>query len=704
MEADFSGYATVYDVPCSDGRTISKGAFDSYDKKRLPLVWQHFHDSPMNVLGHVDLEAREDGIYVKGYFNDTDGAIETKKLVKHGDINALSIFANQLVQKGGRVLSGALREVSLVLSGANPGAVIDNVSLQHSDGSVSDSQDEAVIYSGLCLEHADTEEGATVAEDTTNTDTDDEKTSEETVQDILDTLTPKQASVVYGLLGEALGVSEDDSDDTEDTTSETDTSGTADATVDKNQDETKQHSSEEVKNPNTSAEDDSKEDSKDDSKDDNLAHSAKGTDNIMTHNIFEQNGEDTKASKGYTLSHSQMNEIFSDALKTGAKSLKETILAHAGNYGIDNIDVLFPDARSLTTSPDFISRRMEWVENVLSNTKHSPFSRIKTTQADITANEARAKGYVTGNLKTEEVFSLLKRTTTPTTIYKKQKLDRDDIVDITDFDVVVWLKGEMRLLLDEEIARAILVGDGRSASSDDKIKDPAGANDGAGIRSIANDSELYAHPIVLDTNASVEDQIEAVIRGRSYYKGSGTPTYYTTEGNLTDMLLQKDKIGRRLYDSMDALAAELRVKEIVPVEVMESYPTIFGILVNLTDYTIGADKGGEVNMFDDFDIDYNQQKYLIETRISGALTKPKSAVVFKRNAGTSVTPTSPSFNGSTNTITFPTIAGVEYSVDGVVKTGTLVITKDTEVLAHATSGYYIPSGTTSNWTFTYSAA
>lgn len=645
-EPDFSGYATRNGLKCSDGRTIMSDAFKHNDKTRVPLVWQHQHNEPSNVLGHALLENRKDGVYAYAFFNDTENAQSAKSSVRHGDITALSIYANNLSQSGKNVLHGDIREVSLVLSGANPGALIDNVNLMHGD-SVEVLDDEAVIFTGLTLEHAGTEsEGEDVAtEEETKTENKDEG---KTVKDVFDSLTEEQKNVVYYMIGEAIEDSEDDDDDSAEHSDNSDSSAI-------------------------------------------LQHIQEGFD-TMTRNVFE-NGTNAGGNEKNTLSHDQLSAILTDAAKIG--SLGDSMLAHAGDYGIDDIDTLFPDAKAIQNSPELISRRMEWVSEVLTKTKHSPFSRIKTVVADITAEEARARGYVKGNLKKNEVIKLLKRKTEPTTIYKKQKLDRDDILDITDLDVVAWLKGEMRLMLDEELARAILLGDGREASDDDKIDEDR-------IRPIATDDDMYSHQVALASNASVEDRLEALIRARSNYKGSGQPTFFTTLPFLTDVLLHKDKVGRRIYETTSAIASALMVDKIVPVEAMEQDNEVVGIFVNLSDYTVGADKGGAVSMFDDFDIDYNQNKYLMETRVSGALTKPKSAVVVRREAGIEVTPTSPSFDGGSNTITIPVTAGVEYLIDSLEQTGDVVIDEDTQVDARPASGYSFPRGTVTNWTFVYS--
>ena len=573
MEYDFGGWATRNNIRCSDGRTILKDAFKHNDGQTVPLVWNHDHNDPLNVLGHALLENRDEGVYAYCTFNDTDAGRNAKALVEHGDVTALSIYANQLKQQGPNVLHGAIREVSLVLAGANPGAFIDSI-IRHGE----ESDEEAIIYTGenLVLKHSQN----TIVNDKNldkvkdnftppSGDKKDEK-SEKTVKDVFDTLNEEQKTVVYALIGQAL-------------------------------DESNQNENNEKE----------------------------GNDN-MKHNVFDQDQKE----KENVLTHADMETIISEGKRYG--SLKDSFLAHTAQYGIDHIDYLFPDAKNVTNQPDFIKRDDSYVQKVLRGVHHTPFSRIKSTHANITADEARAKGYIKGHLKKEEVFTLLKRTTTPTTIYKKQKMDRDDIIDITDFDVVAYIKAEMRMMLDEEIARAILVGDGRSTSSDDKIPE-------TNIRPIAKDEDLYTikAPVAVAKDAT-EDAIakafiRTVIKSRKEYKGSGSPTLFTTEDMLTNCLLLEDNNGRIIYDSVDKLATTLRVKEIVPVEVMEGVTRtvssknlpLMAILVNLNDYYVGADKGGAINMFDDFDIDYNQEKYLIETRISGALVKPYSAIAFE---------------------------------------------------------------------------
>jgi hypothetical protein len=674
MEADFSGYATKAGLKCSDGRTIMPDAFAHQDKLKVPLVWQHGHNEPTNVLGHAILEARKDGVYAYGFFNDTATGKSAKTLVQHQDITMLSIYANNLVERAKNVLHGAIREVSLVLSGANPGALIDNVSLAHSDGEVETLEDEAIIYTGLTLEHAEassdnSDDNVEHAEDSSD-DSDDES-----VQDVYDTFTDKQKEVVHFMIGAAL----EDSDEKSDDAKHSDDS-------DDNDDDSNDESVDSVTHS-----DDSTDDNADDNSDNegDLNHKEGSTD--MTRNVFEQNGAPQESP---TLSHDQLKTIVTDAQKLG--SFKEAFLAHAATYGITDIDILFPDAKTVTSQPDLIARRTEWVKSVIDGAKHSPFSRIKSLAADLTADEARAKGYVKGNLKKDEVIKLLKRVTTPTTVYKKQKLDRDDIIDITDLDVVAWLKWEMRFMLEEELARAILIGDGREPDDDDKIDEDK-------LRPIAWDNEMYSHPVTVPSNISPDGIIESVLRARKFYKGTGTPSFYTTDDILTDMILIKDKMGRRLYNTETELAAALRVSQIVVVEVMENTPDLLGVIVNMSDYTVGADKGGTLSMFDDFDIDYNQYKYLMETRISGALTKPKSAVVVKRTSGTTVTPLAPSFNEDTNTITIPAVTGVTYFINESPVTGDVVITETTDVESAPNAGYSFPHNTDADWTYAYTA-
>lgn len=554
---DFSGWATKNNLRCSDGRTILKDAFKHNDGQTVPLVWNHQHNDPLNVLGHALLENRESGVYAYCTFNNTEAGKNAKMLVEHGDVTALSIYANQLKQKGGNVEHGVIREVSLVLAGANPGAFIDSI-LRHGEA----SDEEGVIYTGETLElfHAD--------ENKENVKEEDNQVKDKTVQEVVDSMTEEQRNVMYALVGQVL------------------------------EGQNVEHS-----NINNGGEDE------------------------MKHNVFDN--ENVKENKD-ELTHAEMEEILRDGKRYG--SLRESCLQH-GITNIDTAGYLFPEYKNMNREPEFIQRDMGWVGKVMAGVHRTPFSRIKSLQADITADEARALGYIKGNLKKEEVFTLLKRTTDPQTVYKKQKLHRDDVLDITDFDVVAFIKKEMRMMLEEEIARAILVGDGRLSSSDDKISD-------SHIRSIANDDELYVvhHAVVASAQteeAKAKAFIREALRARKDYKGSGEPTLFCSESALTEMLLLEDNNGRIIYDSVAKLATAMRVKEIVTVPVMEGAKNaagtknVLGIIVNLRDYNVGADKGGAVSMFEDFDIDYNAQKYLIETRCSGALTKPYSAIVLE---------------------------------------------------------------------------
>jgi HK97 family phage prohead protease len=674
MEPDFGGYVTKAGLKCTDGRTITPQAFQHMDKMTVPLVWQHGHDSPTNVLGHVTLEARPDGVYGRGYFNNTAQGATAKALVQHKDIDKLSIYANQLVEKAKQVLHGMIREVSLVLAGANPGAFIDQVSVQHSDdpNDVTVLADEAVIHTGLLLDmvHEDDEGGSGG-----NTKPVDNKTLEEvlahaglTIQDVYNQMTDQQKNVLHYMVGVAL---------------------------------------EGAANGGTAAQSDQKTEG-------DLEHK-EGTEGEMTHNVFDQT---TKVNGGapadkHVLTHDAVKEIVEDAKRDG--SLKHAVERYALKHGIENIDTLFPDAKSVDPTPQLDSRRMEWVGGVLNGVKHPPFSRIKSRVADLTLDDARAKGYVKGSFKKEEFFAVTQRTTAPTTVYKKQSLDRDDIVDITDFDVVVWLKAEMRMMLNEELARAILIGDGRDVGDEDKIKDPVGAQDGIGIRSIANDHELYAATVNVnlgDASSSAQEFIDEVVRSRRLYKGSGAPTLYTTDAYLSDMLLLKDTLGRRLYNSQADLEAALRVAGIVIVEPLENDPTLIGILVNLSDYSMGTDRGGEINLFDDFDIDYNKFKYLMETRCSGALTTIRSAIIYRTTTGTNVlvAPNDPTFVPATGVVTIPSQTGVVYKnadTNATLTAGaqTALAEGDTlNVLAVPASGYYFENNIDDEWSFTRPAA
>jgi len=698
MKYDFSGWATRNGLQCSDGRTIMRDAFKDNDGQVVPLVWNHQHNEPYNVLGHALLENRDEGVYAYCAFNDTEQGNNARELVEHGDVSALSIYANRLKQNGGNVLHGAIREVSLVLAGANPGAYIDTV-LTHGDG----SDDSAVIYTGepLHLAHADDEDeeeeddGRTIA-DVINEMTDKQRevvmslflmvasgqdisgdsvahadADGETVDDVFKTLTKEQQEVVLGILGKILNEREGEDDmahsDIYDELGdvlesldddqfdiivpflETFTSDGLSHADDDIDDEALDAAFESLTDDQRDVILDVIEDltSDDDDEDYEDYEDYEEDSDDMKHNVF-----DATEGSANVLSHSDMQTIFADAKRCG--SLRDAVLQHmedgvlshvdttgmdiaTGNqsYGFNDPDMLFPDYKSLNNPPEWIKRDTDWVSIVMNGVHHTPFSRIKSMYANITEDEARAKGYIKGKQKKEEVFTTLKRTTDPQTIYKKQKLDRDDVVDITDFDVVAWIKAEMRVMLDEEIARAILIGDGRNSDSDDKIQE-------AHVRPIATDVPLFNIKVNVDETAAetASDKakifIDSVIRARKNYKGSGNPTLFTTEDQLTECLLIEDGIGHKIYKSVAELATTLRVSRIVTVEVMENQKVdgkdLMGIIVNLADYNVGADKGGAISMFDDFDIDYNQQKYLIETRISGALTKPYSAMTILRGA------------------------------------------------------------------------
>ena len=602
---DFSGYATKVGIKCSDGRTILQDAFAHCDGKKVPLVYQHLHNDPKNVLGHAVLENRPDGVYAYCSLNNTEAGKTAKALVQHGDISALSIYANSLVQKSSNVIHGVIREVSLVLSGANPEAYIDNLAFEHSDGSITTDESEAFICAGAIIH-----DGIEIPEVSDNQDSSEESIShaddkkdpedQKTVGEVFDTLNEEQKTVVYTMIAQALETQDGEDEEKED-----------------------------VKHSNIKGDETMKKNIFDK---DSAATEVKGLTRADLRTIFNDARQSQSTLKNAFLAHGY--ESISDALADYEH--QDEVLAHAATYGIDNIGYLFPDARTTTNTPQFIKRDTEWVSKVFGAAKHVPFSRIKTVLADITADEARARGYIKGNEKADEVITLLKRTTDPQTVYKKQKLDRDDIIDITDFDVVVWLRMEMRMMLEEEIARAQLVGDGRLSSSDDKIKEDK-------IRPIATDDAIYTIEIQIPEAATTAQMIDEIIKGRKQYKGTGTPAFYTTPDINGDMLLLKDTTGRRLYNTEADLAAGIRASEIIEVPVMENKVIVLtpatttavglqkrlvGISVNMTDYSLGADKGGSISMFDDFDIDFNQFKYLIETRCSGALTMPHSAIAY----------------------------------------------------------------------------
>lgn len=599
---DFSGWATKINILCADGRTIREGAFKEQDGMTVPLVYQHQHNDPANVLGHALLEYRPgEGMYCYASCNKNPKSQMVKEAVAHKDLTAFSIYANQLEQNGGDVVHGRIREVSVVLAGANDGAVIEHPILAHSGETL---EDEAIIYEnvvGLEMFHADendSKEDKPVADEKKPAAADE---SEETVADVLETLNDKQKKVVMYLIGKAI----------EDNGSEA------------------QHSDVEESEENSNEEE-----------------------NTLTHNVFDQNEEPSGAT---FLSHDDMRALFEDAKRCGSlreaihNKFEDGVIVHSidttgmttatghKNYAVNDMDMLFPEYRNLNNPPEFISRRMEWVSAVMNGVHHTPFSRIKSMYADITEDAARAKGYIKGNQKKTEVFTTLKRTTDPQTVYKFQKMDRDDVLDITDFDVVAWIRAEMRMMLEEEIARAILIGDGRDSDAEDKISEDH-------IRPIASDVGLFNVKVNVTTEhgstpaEKAKAAIDAIIRSRKKYKGSGNPTLYTTDDFISECLLLEDGINHKLYKSVDELATTLRVKNIVAVEPMEGKEVTYkigdstytkpliGVIVNLADYNVGADKGGQVNNFDDFDIEFNRYRYLIETRFSGALVKPFSAM------------------------------------------------------------------------------
>lgn len=603
MGYDFSGYATKNDLTCGDGRIIRKDAFKDCDGKTVPLVWHHIHNDPMNVLGHADLENRDDGVYAYCSFNDTPQGQNAKTLVQHGDVTSMSIYANRLKQQGNNVLHGMIREVSLVLAGANPGAVIDPLSIQHDDGFETELEDEAIIYTGeLIHSDYDADEDMAHADSEDDNKEDDVAGKDKTVQDVIDSMTEEQKNVMYYMVGQALENAGDDED--EDAAEHSDNEGDS-----------------------------------------------------MHHNVFDQTDDGTE-----TLSHDAMNEILAEAPRVG--NLKDAFLEH----GIENLEILFPEARAIENTPTWIKRETGWVSAWWGALKKTPFSRIKSRTANITEYEARARGYIKGNQKIEEFFSLAARTTTPTTVYKLQKLDRDDIIDIVDMDVVAWMKSEMRMMLEEELAVATLIGDGRPANDVSKINEQ-------NIRPIYHDDDLYCiHKLVTipasATYVQIADAlIEAALLSRKDYKGAGQPWFVTTNDVLTRMLLAKDEIGHRLYKTEAELATALRVSRILEVPVLEGATrvaqvpgetegstvnetrTLLGLIVNPNDYVVGADKGGAVTMFDDFNLDFNKYEYLIETRCSGALQDPYTAIALETTSTLPFTfgPRSGDFSTATKT-------------------------------------------------------
>lgn len=625
---DCSGWATKANMLCSDGRTIRKNAFEECDGKTVPVVWNHEHNDPNAVLGHAVLENRDNGVYAYISFNNTEAGQNAKTLVQHKDIDRLSIWANKLKQMGGDVIHGVIREVSLVLAGANPGAVIDSV-MAHGDG----SEEEAIIRCGEYIDfddeltHSDegkkgeTEVGTDNKEQKPAAKNDDEKT----VADVFNTLTEEQKTVVYAMIGQALeeaGVNADDEGKTEvkHAASEDDSSDSDETVADVFNTLTDKQKTVVYAMIGQALEDAGVDT-------DDVEHSEEGETDFMKCNVFDK---ETNIQDQEILTHSEFQEIIGEARRRG--SLKDAFLEH----GITDIDTLFPDAQTIDKTPGFIQRDNGWVAGVMAAVHKTPFSRVKSIFADITEDEARAKGYIKGKQKKDEVFKMLKRVTTPVTVYKKQSLDRDDMLDITDFEMIPWLKQEMRMMLDEELARAYLFGDGRSTSAEDKINEQ-------NIRPVWTDDDVYTvkSEIAITKATTAEEKaqafIKACIKSRKAYKGSGNPTMYMSEDMLTDCLLLEDKTGRVIYDTVEKLATRLRVNKIVPVPVMEGLSRIkganthflAGLYVNLTDYNVGTDRGGDVTMFDDFDIDFNKQKYLIETRCSGAMCKPYGAVAIE---------------------------------------------------------------------------
>lgn len=662
--ADFSGYATKAGLKCTDGRIIAPNAFKHMDKMQVPLVWNHGHKDPKNILGHAILEARDGHLYAHGFFNDTESGQTAKALVMHRDVKSLSIYANRLSERqvaaGLMVNHGMVQEVSLVMSRANPGAEIDFVNLRHADGSEEELEDEAIIHSG--------EEFTFVTED----DEFDEEAFDDldlehadgdmTIADVVESMNEAQKNVLYFMVGEA------------------------------------------KKMGSASHSDDNKA----------LTHQ-EGTELNM--NVFENQGG-VEPAKRHAVSKEDVRGIMKNMMETG-RTLRHCVEEYALAHGVTDIDMLFPDAKAIEATPQWDKRRTEWVAGVLSDVSAVPWAKIKSRVADITADEARAKGYITGEFKKEEWFTLSQRTTSPTTIYKKQRLDRDNILDITEFDIVAWIKAEMRLMLEEELAGAILIGDGRAVDDEDKIKDPIGVQDGTGIRSILHDHELYAATLnvnVGDDESSYLEVVEAIMRGSKLRKGTGKGNFYTTQETMVELLLSKDTLGRRHFNSESELALALGVNKVIPVEVMEREEDLLGIIVNLADYTIGTNRGGETTFFDDFNIDYNKFIYLYETRLSGGLTTIRAALIVKKVAAADVlvTPNAPTFVSSTGVITIVATTGVTYhyvNADGTsgsaLSTGAqtaIAAGTSKTVRAVAASGYFLKDNINDEWTFTRDAA
>jgi phage head maturation protease len=688
MEPDFSGWATKANLKCSDGRTIMPDAFAHMDGKQVPLVYQHDRNRLGNVLGYANLKHTAEGVRADGYFNSTTNGQNAKEMVKHGDLKFLSIYANNLIEKAGKnVAHGDIREVSLVLAGANPGAKIDTVNIKHSDGYTEELEDEAIISTGEELFHMDPNQQPPAPSS-------DGSGGGQSVADFWNSLSPDAQDKVAFIVEEAVKNAQEGGDPDGDGDDDTTAQGVVD-------------------DQGNAAHTDTKPGEGD------LSHQ-EGADNTMSRNVFDQSDIKGPQSSPHALSHADTKALFDAARKCGSLSqaIEDYMGAHdeasgyALQHGIEPVDVLFPNFTNLDKTPQFLSRRMEWVDGVLSGTSKTPFSNVRSIVADITMDEARALGYIKGNYKKEEWFAVQKRTTSAATIYKKQKLDRDDIIEITDFDVVAWMKTEMMVMLKEEIARAILIGDGRDVADPDKIQDPMNASSGNGLRSIINEHELYMTNVTVNTNDANSTPLEvreAVLRAFRFYKGSGRPTFYTTIPTVNYLLLAKDQMGRYYWNSEAELASALGVDSIVKVEVMEMIPNLFGIIVNLSDYNVGANKGGEISNFDFFDIDFNQYKYLAETRLSGALTKPKSALVIWSTAAANVqvTPTKPTFVKSTGVVTIPTVTGVVYEnadTNATLTAGAQTALTNGQTLnvrAVAASGYFIEeTGTLATvWSF-----
>jgi HK97 family phage prohead protease len=636
MEPDFSGFVTKANILCSDGKVILPGAFQHQDQAKVPLVWSHGHNDVNNVLGHVILSKRSDGVWGDAYFNTSPAAAAARASVAHHDITQMSIWANALKMSSNKVVHGTIREVSLVLAGANPEARIDPLSIKHQDGSVDDLDDEAIIFTGLdfTIQHSDPK-GTPPMPPAPPTNI--QHSEDPTVADVIAGMTEDQKLaldfVVQTAVEEAIS----------------------------------------------------------------SAGGGGGNDmgNVQHWSPFEGSSDDNV----HVISHDAMVGIIESAKQSG--SLKSAIEAYASDvaHGIENIGMLFPDAVDLDNQPLWITRRNEWVAGVLGSAHKSPFAVVRTRTADLTFDEARAKGYITGNMKKEQFFAVSQRQTSPTTIYKKQKFDRDTIIDISDMDVVAWVKSELSVMLEEELARAILLGDGREVDDEDKINAEK-------IRPVATDDPFYTVPVKIPYNADTGNialVIDKIIEAMDSYKGTGRPTFFTTQQFVTRARLLKDTVGRRIYTSDADLAAELRVAAVVPVELMSEYPDLIGVIVNMADYNIGANKGGEKTMFDDFDIDFNQYKYLLETRVSGALTKPKCAValwIAEENA-VMATALNPTQDKTSWDVTIPDVDGVEYvNADGVVVSGTVSMAAgdNIRINARATTGYYLASGKI-EWTF-----